>query len=158
MLLWFAGCSLAAAWIVFQSPALDHRLVVVGSLVPLLEAVLGGPRALHSVSGPVLVLVVVMLATRGRRLLRRRLLGIPIGLFLHLVLDGAWTDTRAFWWPFAGRSFVAGPLPELHRGALGLAMEVVGAGALWWCWSRFGLADADRRRRFLHEGRVDRHP
>ena len=61
---------------------------------PSAKGSLGGPRLLHSVVGAVAVLGIVMLATRNRRLLRRRLLGIPIGMMAHLVLDGVftWTD------------------------------------------------------------------
>ena len=96
-----------------------------------------------------------MLATRHRRLLRRVLLGIPIGLFIHLVLDGAWADTDTFWWPFTGWSFDGDQLPELARGGWTLVMEVVGAVALWYGYRIFGLADPARRERFLRTGRVD---
>ena len=34
-----------------------------------------------------LVMAAVMIGARGNRLVQRRLLGIPIGMFLHLVLD-----------------------------------------------------------------------
>ncbi len=156
MLCWFAGLSLLAAWQVFRSPALDHRMVVLGSVLPLIEMPFGGPRLLHTLLGAVAVLAVVMLATRSRRLLRRQLLGIPIGMFLHLVLDGVWADTRVFWWPAFGTSFGSRPLPELDRGLLGLLMEVAGALTLVWAWRRFGLADSARRAAFLRTGRIDR--
>ena len=88
MLLWFIGLSVALVWLVFQSPALDVRVVAVGALLPWLDGITGGTWVLHTLVGSVVLLAVVMLTTRRRRLLRRRLLGIPIGTFLHLVLDG----------------------------------------------------------------------
>ena len=155
MLLWFIGLGPLVVWTVFRSPALDLRVVMVGSLLPLLDGLFGGPRVLHSLAGAVGALVVVMLATRRRRLLRRVLLGIPIGLFIHLVLDGAWTDTDTFWWPFTGWSFEGDQLPEIARGGWTLVMEAVGAVALWYGYRAFGLADPARRQRFLRTGRVD---
>ncbi len=156
MLCWFAGLSLLAVWLVFRSPALDHRVVVAGSVLPLAEVVLGGPRLLHTLLGAVAALTAVMLATRSRRLLRRRLLGLPIGLFMHLVLDGVWADTRLFWWPAFGSSFGTRPLPELDRGLVTVLMEAVGVAALVLAWNRFGLADPVRRSSFLRSGRIDR--
>lgn len=156
MLLWFAGLSLLVVWQVFRSPALDHRVVMLGAVFPIVELAFGGPRLLHTLAGAVLVLTAVMLATRNHRLVRRRWLGIPIGLFMHLVLDGAWADTHVFWWPFFGWSFGDATLPEVQRGALLLPMEVVGAAALAYAWRRFGLDDPRRRQDFLHTGRIDR--
>ena len=156
MLLWFAGLALVLVWQVFRSPALDHRLVVAGALLPLIEGLLGGPRMLHTLLGSVAVLMIVMLATRSRRVVRRRWLGLPIGLLLHLVLDGAWMRTELFWWPFFGLDFAGGGLPELQRGGFGILMELAGAVALWVSWRRFGLGDPVRRSEFLRTGRVDR--
>ena len=157
MLLWFVGLSMLGVWAVFRSPALDHRLVAAGAVLPLVELVAGRPLVLHTLVGAVLVLVVVMAATRHRRLARRRWLGLPIGLFLHLVLDGAWSDRRLFWWPFDGAGFVVRPLPELDRplGVLVL-QEVAGLAALVWWWHRWDLADPARRADFLRTGRVGR--
>ena len=72
MLLWYVGVSVAFVWNVFRSPALDYRLVMVGSVLPLTEVVLGGPRLLHTLVFTVALLGVIMLATQHRRLLRRR--------------------------------------------------------------------------------------
>jgi membrane-bound metal-dependent hydrolase YbcI (DUF457 family) len=155
VLLWFIGLGPLVVWTVFRSPALDLRVVMVGSLLPLLDGLFGGPRVLHSLTGAVVALAVVMLATQRRRLLRRALLGIPIGLFVHLLLDGAWADTATFWWPFTGWSFEGDQLPEVARGGLTIAMEVVGAVAIWFGYRTFGLADPTRRERFLRTGRVD---
>jgi membrane-bound metal-dependent hydrolase YbcI (DUF457 family) len=140
---------------VFQSPGIDYRLVMLGAVLPVAEGLLGHPWVLHTLLGAVVVLAVTMLATRRRRLLRRRLLGLPIGLFAHLVLDGVWTRSHLFWWPFLGRSFGRSQVPELSRGAFGVVLELAGALALGWCWQHFGLADATRRHRFITAGRLD---
>ena len=72
MFFWFAGVSIVFVWFVFRSPALDYRLVIAGSLLPVGEILLGGPRILHTLIACVVVLGVVMLATQKRRLVRRR--------------------------------------------------------------------------------------
>lgn len=157
MLLWFAGASVVIVWAVFQSPALDYRLVMVGSVAPILEGLSGRPLVLHTLVGAAAALTLVMLATRGRRLVRRRWIGLPIGLLLHLVLDGIWTRAEVFWWPFFGVAFSGPQIPELARGpVLPLVLELVGALCLVWSYRRFGLADPERRRVFLETGRLDR--
>ncbi len=157
MLLWFAGASVVIVWSVFQSPAIDYRMVVLGSLLPIADGLTGRAAVLHTLTASVLALGIVMLATRGRRLVRRRWIGLPIGMMLHLVLDGIWARADVFWWPFFGPGFPAEQLPELTRGLLApLVLELIGAACLVWVWSRFGLADADRRRDFLRSGQLDR--
>lgn len=154
MVIWFAATSALLVAIVFRSVGLDYRTVLVGSLLPLVEAILGGPRLLHSVVGAVTVLAVVMLGTRRRRLLRRRLLGIPIGMMCHLVLDGAFTRTEVFWWPLAGVDFASGQIPELEHLGVSLLLEVVGLGVAWFARQQFGLDDPAARRRFREDGRL----
>jgi hypothetical protein len=156
VVLWFVGPSILIVWAVFTSPAADYRWVALGSLVPLLELPFGEPRLLHSLSGAALALVAVMVGARGRRLVQRRLLGIPIGMLLHLVLDGAWTDTRAFWWPFAGTGWSDARLPELGRGGWSVVLELVGVGACLWGYRRFRLDEPERRAELLHTGRLGR--
>jgi hypothetical protein len=157
VILWFIGGSWVAVWAVLQDPAVDYRLVVLGALLPdAVDGPIGGVRYAHTLAAGVVVLLAVMLATVGRRRLRRRLLAVPIGMLIHLILDGMWTDARVFWWPFQGWSLAgAGRLPSLgHPVAVTVAEEVAGAIALWWCWVRFGLADPDRRTRFVRTGRL----
>jgi hypothetical protein len=156
VVLWFVGGAFVLVWLVFRSPAVDYRLVVAGALLPLVELPFGSPRVLHSVTGAVALLGLAMVLTPRRRLVQRRLVAVPIGVFIHLVLDGIWTDTRAFWWPFAGLAWSDSPLPELSRGAFVVVLEAAGAAALWWCWRRFRLDEPARRARFLHTGRLDR--
>lgn len=157
MVLWFAGTSVVLVWWVFRSPALDYRLVMLGSVLPLTDAVLGGPRLLHTLALVAAVLVVVMLATRHRRLLRRQLIGLPIGMLMHLVLGGVWAVAEVFWWPAFGWSFGEGGVPALDRPAgLLVLFDLVGLAALVWAWRAFGMSDAARRRRFLTTGQLPR--
>ena len=152
MLLWFLGTGLASVWFVFTDPRFDYRLLFVGVLLPdLIEVPFGDARWAHSLTVTVGVLVVVMLVTAGRKPIRRLLLGLPIGMLLHLVWDGAFTATKVFWWPFAG-SWGHTRVPSLERGWLNVFLEVVGAGIVVWAWRRFGLADAQRRREFVRTG------
>jgi membrane-bound metal-dependent hydrolase YbcI (DUF457 family) len=140
---------------VFRSPGVDYRLVMVGSVLPVGEGLLGHPSVLHTLVGAVTVLVATVITTRRHRLLRRRLLGLSIGLFAHLVLDGVWARSLLFWWPFRGISFGRGQIPELSRGWFGLLLELCGVGALVWCWRRFSLSDPERWRRFVKSGRLE---
>ena len=157
MFLWFLGVSVAFVWFVFRSPALDYRLVMLGSVLPIGEVVLGGPRVLHALVASVALLGVVMLATQKRRLVRRRWICLPIGMMMHLALDGIWADTEVFWWPFFGAAFTTSGLPELsHSLAVSVVMELIGATALAWCYVTFGLKDPENRQVFLRTGHLPR--
>ena len=157
MILWPVGLSLAIVWQVFQDPAIDYRLVVAGALLPdLVDAPLGGARVAHALVFSVVLLTVVMLATRGRRAARRRLLALPIGTFVHLVLDGMWARAHGFWWPFLGWR-LDGPLPALDHGTVVLVLEeLVGALVLVWWWQRFRLGEPAARASFVRTGRLPR--
>jgi hypothetical protein len=157
VILWFAGMSFLAVWLVFRDPAIDHRLVIVGALLPdAIDGLTGGAWVFHSVVASVALLVAVMLGTIGRRLLRRQLLALPIGTFLHLVLDGAWTNTDVFWWPFSRGGFGDASLPSVDRGGFDIVLEVAGAAALVWAYRRFRLHEPARRATFLRTGRLGR--
>lgn len=156
MFLWFAGCSFAAVWLVFRSPALDHRMVVLGSLLPLVELAAGRPLVLHTLAFATGSMAAVMALTQRRRLLRRRWLGLPVGLYAHLVLDATWADTKLFWWPFAGTGFADRSLPELRPWPLVVLMEVAGLAALVWMVRTFSLTEPARRDEFLRTGRLGR--
>ncbi|MBK6858623.1 MAG: hypothetical protein IPG97_19265 [Microthrixaceae bacterium] len=154
MFIWFAVVSVVLVAFVFRSPAIDYRTVILGSVLPVLEAVAGGPRVLHSLVGAVALLGIVMVATVGSRLVRRRLLGIPIGVMCHLVLDGSFTQTEVFWWPVRGLEFASGQIPELEHLGLALILEVVGVAVGVWAWNLFGLHDRGARDRFWSDGRL----
>ena len=57
MVIWFAACSVVLVAVVFQSPGIDYRWVIAGSVAPLLEQVTGGPKVLHSVIGAMTLLL-----------------------------------------------------------------------------------------------------
>src|SRR5690606_32655765 len=122
----------------------------------LVDLAFGAPRVLHALAAPVALMVIVMVAARGRRLVQRRLLGVPIGMFLHLALDGAWTDPEAFWWPLSG-GWSTAEVPEAARGVAGIVvLELVGLCLCAWLFRRFRLAEPDRWARMVAEGRVGR--
>jgi len=158
VLLWFAGLSFVLVVAVFRDAALDERLVMAAATLPAaLDLAVGGVRFLHTLAFPILLLAAVMVGTIGRRGLRRRLLALPIGAFVNLVLDGMWSSTRLIVWPLGGLSFGDEQLPTLGRPwPLRLVMELVGLGALVWSIRRFRLLEPRNRQRFLRSGRLDR--
>ena len=156
MFFWFLALGFVLVALVFDSPALDYRMVMLGSVLPVVELLAGGPWALHTLLAPLAVLVAVMAATRGRRLARRRGLGLPIGLFLYLVLDGAWLRTELFWWPVLGARVSSGDLPDFKPLAALIALELIGLAVGAWAVYRYGLADRQRLRLFCTQGRLDR--
>ena len=92
---------------IFRSRGLDYRLIALGALLPLLVDLPFGYYAYgHSLFVAVGVLALVMLGTIGRpRLLRRRLICIPIGWMCGLVLSGAFLHDVSFLWPLLGSDF-----------------------------------------------------
>jgi hypothetical protein len=154
MLLWFAVVAPFLVAEIFRSPMVDYRLVAVGALLPVLEVVIGRPFVLHTLAAPVVVLTVTMAATTGRRLLRRRLLGISIGLFLHLVLDGTWTSAELFWWPLFGVSFAGLDVPEATAPGWRLVLELVAVAVAVVAWRRHGLDDPAARQRLMRSGHL----
>jgi hypothetical protein len=155
---WFIGTAIVTVGVVFRDPRFDYRLLIVGSVLPISDGILGGARALHSVTVSVALLAVLMIATSGRKPIRKLLLGLPIGMILHLVFDGAWNNTEVFWWPFFGLSFDDAPLPILDRGWWSLVLEAIGLAICWWLWRRNRLGDPGGRTEFLRTGRLDAVP
>lgn len=153
VLFWFVGTAVLGIWSVFRDPRFDHRFLIVGVLAPdVIDGLWGGARAFHSVVTIVVVLAVIMIATAGRRPIRRRLLALPIGAFVHLVVDFAFADTDTFWWPVTGLSFDGARLPVAERGWWNVPLEIVGIVLCVVAWKRFGLADENRRRDFITRG------
>lgn len=157
MLLWFVATSVLSVHYVFRDPRFDHRWLVVGALLPdVVDVWFGGARVLHSLTGAVGALVLVMLVTTGRRPIRKRLIAIPIGMLLHLVFDGAFDATNVFWWPFTS-GFGDAELPVVSRGWWNVPLELAGAALLVWSWRLFGLSDPARRSLLRSQGQLTRY-
>jgi hypothetical protein len=155
--LWFVGMAFLASWLVFRDPALDHRLIVVGALLPdVIDGPTGRAGVAHSLLASAVLLAVVVLATRGRRHLRRSLVALAIGTFLHLLLDGIWTNRQVFFWPFAGTDLGDAQLPSVARGLANVPLELAGLAVLVWAWHRFRLGEPERRRTLLRTGHLGR--
>jgi hypothetical protein len=152
MFLWFLATAVMSVWYVFTDPRFDYRLLLVGAILPdLIDIPLGHAQAAHSLTVAVGVLTAVMLVTAGRKPIRRLLLGLPIGMLLHLVWDAAFASAKVFWWPFIG-SWGSVRVPSIQRGWWDVPLELIGAIGVRWIWKRFGLADPERRRTFLRTG------
>ncbi len=121
MLVWFIGTSVASVWSVFRDPKFAYRWVIVGALIPVFSVV--------TVVG---FLVAVMLLTIGKKAVRKNFLALTIGLFMHLVFDGAFLSTKMFWWPLAGLSLDGYAIPLIERGFLNIPFEIVGVGLMLW--------------------------
>lgn len=156
MLFWFAGLSFAGVALIFASPAIDYRLVLVGSVLPVVEMVIEGPWVLHSLLAPVVVMTLVMVLFPGKRLVQRKWLGVPIGMFLYLVLDRAWARTTLFWWPLFGVSVNGDDLPGWESPVALIVMELIGLAALIWVVRRYRLTQESERRLFWSKGRLSR--
>lgn len=158
MFFWFFATSVITIGFVFRDPSFDNRLLLVGSVLPAVDAVFGGARALHSITVSIALLAVIMIATKRGSGRRKTLLGLPIGMFLHLVFDAAWNDTATFWWPFTGLSFEDAGIPIVDRGLISVVLEVLGVVGCAWLWRRNRLSIPANRRRFLLDGRLDAVP
>jgi len=155
---WFLATSVITIGLVFRDPNFDNRLLLVGSVLPTADAVFGGARALHSITVSIALLAVVMIATKRGSSIRKTLLGLPIGMFLHLVFDAAWNDTDTFWWPITGLGFEDSGIPIVDRGWISVLLEAVGVAGCVWLWRRNGLLEGERRRQFLLDGHLDAVP
>lgn len=156
MLFWFAGLTFVAVALIFASPAIDYRLVMLGAVAPTIELLWGPPWVMHTLLWPVAVMSVIMVLFQGRRLVQRRLLGLPIGFFFHLVLDASWARNTLFWWPGFGLTVAPGDTPWQPAWSVIVVMEIVGVLALVWAVRRFDLMDPDNRSRFFATGHLNR--
>jgi len=154
VLLWNVGLSILIVANVFRSTGVDYRLIAVGSMLPLVVDLPVGHRAFgYTLLFAVGLLVVVMVATIGRsRLLRRRLLCLPIGVFLGLVLSGAFTNGDLFLWPLGGAGF--GEPALLSAWWIVVLEELTGLVACWWIVGQFDLYLPGPRAEFLRTGRL----
>jgi len=153
MLFWFIATAVWSVWFVFRDPKFDYRLVAIAALVPdLIDGLRGAVGPMHSVVTSIAVLFAIMIATAGRKPSRQRLLAIPIGMFIHLIFDGAFSNAKTFWWPLSGFSLSDDRLPSIERGLLNLPLEIVGIAGCLIAWRYFSLADKSRRADFLKTG------
>ena len=158
MFFWFIGTAIVTVGLVFRDPRFDYRLLIVGSVLPIGDGIFGGARWLHSITVSVVLLAVLMIATAGRKPVRKMLLGLPIGMILHLVFDGAWNNAEVFWWPFFGLGFDDAPLPITDRGVWSIVLEAVGVALCVWLWRHNRLGDPHRRSAFMRTGQLDAVP
>ena len=155
MFVWFVAVSVTVVALIFRSPDLDYRLVMIGSVLPLVEGAFGGRWLLHSVAFNAVLLFGVMVVAHGRRPNQRRWLALPIGTLCHIALDGTWADTGVFWWPFTGLGALGtGAVSEFERLPGVLLLEGAGLIVGCWAWRRFALSDRSVRRILLTEGRL----
>ena len=162
MFFWFIATSIWSVWFVFRDPKFDYRLLAIAALIPdladgLLRAFGMTQSVMHSVVTSIAVLFAIMIATAGRRPIRQRLLAIPIGLFMHLIYDGAFAATKTFWWPLTGTVVDDKSLPSIERGLVNLPLELFGIIACIVAWRYFSLFDTHRRQTFLKTGSLQRN-
>jgi hypothetical protein len=152
--LWYIGMSVLLVATIFRSVGVDYRLIALGSLLPLVVDLPFGYRAYgYTLLAAVALLVIAMVGTIGRpRLLRRRLLCVPIGVFCGLVLAGAFTNDELFWWPFLGTAFAHEAL--LPATWVVIVEEFAGLVACWVVVGQFDLYLPGPRRDFLRTGRL----
>jgi hypothetical protein len=94
----------------------------------------------------------VMVGTIGRpRLVRRRLLCLPIGVFFGIVLSGAFASGDPFFWPLLGGFADDALLPSWWVVVI---EEFAGLVACWWITGQFDLYLRESRTEFLHTGRL----
>ncbi len=156
MFLWFVILAPVLVAEIFQSPMADYRVVAFGAVLPLAEIVFGGPRYLHTMIVAMGLMTLVMLATSKRRLLRRRLLGIPIGLLLHLVLDFTWARQDLLWWPAFGFDFGTGGAAFNRPLELGILLDLIAVGVGFWAYRRYELDVPENRDLLIRSGRLNR--
>ena len=103
-------------------------------------------------------LALVMVVARGRRLAQRQWLGVPIGMFAHLLLDATWADTDLFWWPVTG-CVPRPPSRSPRRGGRwpsSWSSRSSASAVLVGLWVRLGLTEPEHRERFRRTGHLDR--
>ena len=153
MFLWFVGLSVFGVATIFRSVGIDYRLVALGALLPtLVDAPIGHRSVGHTLVFAVALLVLVMLGTIARpRLVRRRLICLPIGVLCGLVLSGAFSDSHLFWWPFLGAFGHHELLPVWW--VVGL-LELAGLFTCWVIVGRYDLYLRDPRAELVRTGRL----
>ena len=155
MFLWFIGTATLSVLFIFRDDRFDYRYLALGAILPdLIDVGTGGAWVFHSVLGSVAVLSAVMAGARRGTSRRRKLLAVPIGMFFHLVFDGAFNNTKVFWWPFGGFNFGGANIPSFDRPILDVLFELAGVAMIAWIWKENNLSDPARKSDFLRTGRL----
>ncbi len=154
MFFWYIGLSVFGVATIFRSVGIDYRLIAGGSLLPLVLDLGFGYRAYgYTLLFAVALLAIVMVGTIGRpRLVRRRWLCLPIGVFCGLILSGAFGNTELFWWPFLGNDFSHDAL--LPSWWIVAIEEVVGLFVCWVIVGQYDLYLPGPRAEFFRTGRL----
>lgn len=172
MIVWHLGATMLIVRYVFRDPKMDLRWVLVGSILPdIIDKPIGSVLFnetfethrlfAHSLVFPVAALALALAVARRDTALRRGLIGLVIGVFVHLLLDAAWATPEAFWWPFFGWEFprvldsdIVSLLGRMVSDPLVWVGEGLGAVYLVFLWRRY-LGGADELRRFFRvDGRI----
>ena len=146
MIFWHLGATLFIARYVFRDPDMDLRLVAAGSLLPdVIDKPIGSiffngtfethRLFSHALVFPVVLLFAAVLATRHREALRKGLIAVVLGVFVHLLLDAAWVQTEAFLWPLFGWEF-----PPIPDSAFGPLLREMVTDPLVWVGEAVGIA------------------
>ena len=169
MFFWHVGGALFIARWVFRDPKMDLRVLAFGAVLPdLIDKPIGslifhgyfrtGRIYGHTLLFAVLLLTGVMALTRRGTVSRRRWMALPIGVFIHLLLDVP-LENVTFWWPIFGFRF-----PPFEDGALSdlisyltrspwvLVQEALGLAYLTGLYRKSDLGDASRRRQLASTG------
>ena len=172
MILWHLATSLFGFRWVFRDPEADQRWLLAGAVAPdILDIPVGtliwvttfssGEIFAHSLAVTMMVGVAVLVFTDRRSRARSNLMVMMAGWLIHLVADGIWLEPRVLWWPFAGWSFPAQPLPfwpeALARaGADPWRWLAEGAGLVYLgvLWHKTGLGLQEARGVFFRRGRL----
>lgn len=171
MIAWHVGATLFLFRWIFRDPKVDVRFLAVGAVLPdLVDMPLGtliladryssSELWFHSLAVSSLVIIAILLATRrGRR--RRAWMALAIGMMFHLLIDGVWTSSEVFAWPFFGLDLPSGPRPY-WAGVWDRALsdpwrwieELVGIGYLVTLARRARLGDGKTATEVLRTGRL----
>ena len=153
-MLWFVATAVVTVWFVFRDPRFDYRLLIVGSVLPLLDGVTGGAAVFHTLAFSLVLLALIMVLTVGHRRARQLLARAADR-------DAAASGVR---WCLGGQRRCSGGrsadrpstrrLPEVARGGWTVALELAGAVILAWVWRASNLSDPTARRLFWQQGRL----
>ena len=171
MFLWHLGGTVAIVRYAFRDDRMDLRLLLVGAVLPdLIDTPLGAfgyssfdsiRLFAHTMLFASAVLIAVLVSTRRGRP-RKRWMPLAVGVLVHLVLDGMWSDPETLWWPFLGTDFASAG--EDGFGALlgstltswrSWILEAIGAGYVLVLAVKGRLGSSEARTRFRNTGRID---